>query len=92
MSKSTHAKSNVSRIFRHRYFFGILPGTQFHQSIYKKVAPFENYQPDFQPDVVRRYFLPARPRYEKVQVGKDQEKAQSERDSHSKNRGGKKPN
>ena len=30
--------------------------------------------------------------YEKVQVGKDQEKAQSERDSHSKNRGGKKPN
>ena len=29
---------------------------------------------------------------EKVQVGKDQEKAQPERDSHSKNRGGKKPN
>ena len=28
----------------------------------------------------------------KVQVGKDQEKAQSERDSHSKNQGGKKPN
>ena len=28
----------------------------------------------------------------KVQVGKDQEKAQSERDSHSKNRGGKKSN
>ena len=27
-----------------------------------------------------------------VQVGKDQEKAQSEKDSHSKNRGGKKPN
>ena len=26
----------------------------------------------------------------KVQEGKDQEKAQSERDSHSKNRGGKK--
>ena len=26
---------------------------------------------------------------EKVQVGKDQEKAQSERDSHSNNRGGK---
>ena len=25
---------------------------------------------------------------EKVQVGKDQEKAQSEKDSHSKNRGG----
>ena len=32
------------------------------------------------------------PFYEKVQVGKDQEKAQSEKDSHSKNRGGKKPN
>ena len=29
--------------------------------------------------------------YQKVQVGKDQEKAQSEKDSHSKNRGGKKP-
>ena len=28
----------------------------------------------------------------KVQEGKDQEKAQSEKDSHSKNRGGKKPN
>ena len=28
----------------------------------------------------------------KVQVGKDQEKAQSEKDWHSKNRGGKKPN
>ena len=28
----------------------------------------------------------------KVQVGKDQKRAQSERDSHSKNRGGKKPN
>ena len=27
-----------------------------------------------------------------VQVGKDQEKAQSEKDSHSKNRGGKKTN
>ena len=30
--------------------------------------------------------------YEKVEVGKDQEKAQSERDSHSKNRGGKNTN
>ena len=30
--------------------------------------------------------------YRKVQVGKDQEKAQSEKDSHSKNQGGKKPN
>ena len=28
----------------------------------------------------------------KVQVGKDQEKAQSEKDSHTKNRGGKKRN
>ena len=31
-------------------------------------------------------------RARKVQVGKDQEKAQSEKDSHSKNRGGKKLN
>ena len=30
--------------------------------------------------------------FKKVQVGKDQEKAQPEKDSHSKNRGGKKPN
>ena len=30
--------------------------------------------------------------FKKVQVGKDQEKAQSEKDSHSKNRGGKKLN
>ena len=30
--------------------------------------------------------------YRKVLVGKDQEKAQSEKDSHSKNQGGKKPN
>ena len=30
--------------------------------------------------------------FKKVEVGKDQEKAQSEKDSHSKNRGGKKPN
>ena len=29
--------------------------------------------------------------YKEVQVGKDQEKAQSKKDSHSKNRGGKKP-
>ena len=38
------------------------------------------------------YWLPKlhkRP-YKKVQVGKDQEKAQSEKDSHPKNRGGKK--
>ena len=30
--------------------------------------------------------------YEKVKVSKDQEKAQSKKDSHSKNRGGKKTN
>ena len=30
--------------------------------------------------------------YDRVQAGKDQEKAQSEKDSHSKNRGGKKLN
>ena len=30
--------------------------------------------------------------FKKVQVGKDQEKAQSEKDCHSKNRGGKKTN
>ena len=30
--------------------------------------------------------------HKKIQVGKDQEKVQSEKDSHSKNRGGRKPN
>ena len=39
------------------------------------------------------YFLHVRDSiYKKVQVGKDQENAQSEKDSHSKNQGGKKPN
>ena len=38
------------------------------------------------------YFYLRLPSYKKVQVGKDQEKAQSEKDSHSKNQGGKKPN
>ena len=33
--------------------------------------------------------LPLYMQYKKVQVGKDQENAQSEKDSHSKNRGGK---
>ena len=45
-------------------------------------------------DNVYKLWIP-RPKdalHEKVQVGKDQEKAQSEKDSHSKNRGGKKPN
>ena len=43
-----------------------------------------------------KLFLMSRLKYnrhqKKVQVGKDQEMAQSEKDSHSKNRGGKKPN
>ena len=40
---------------------------------------------------VKAVLLSARHR-KKVQVGKDQEKAQSEKDPHSKNRGGKKLN
>ena len=39
-------------------------------------------------EFLRHYVL----HIKKVQLGKDQEKAQSEKDSHSKNRGGKKPN
>ena len=38
------------------------------------------------------YIRKTSPCKKKVQVGKDQEKAQSEKDSHSKNQGGKKPN
>ena len=66
--------------------------SQFKQTIIdihliiEKVS--SNLQTDF--DTV---FLEAFPDVaKKVQVGKDQEKAQSEKDSHSKNRGGKKPN
>ena len=43
---------------------------------------------DNQADVTEAFNSTSR----KVQVGKDQEKAQSEKDSHSKNRGGKKTN
>ena len=44
--------------------------------------------PDIEPQIPNERQHP----YQKVQVGKDQEKAQSEKDSHSKNQGGKKPN
>ena len=49
--------------------------------------------PSFRADV-RFASLPSSRRLclKKVHVGKDQEKAQSEKDSHSKNLGGKKPN
>ena len=40
-------------------------------------------------EIASHYSIPS---VKKVQVGKDQEQAQSEKDSHSKNRGGKKPN
>ena len=42
--------------------------------------------------ILSKYLLKGSSKSKKVQVGKDQEKAQSEKDSHSKNRGGKKPN
>ena len=42
--------------------------------------------------MVNQIYPPELQLNKKVQVGKDQEKAQSEKDSHSKNRGGKKPN
>ena len=54
---------------------------------------FQNSEP---PIICYKYNKPIRNTIfnfnKKVQVGKDQEKAQSEKDSHSKNRGGKKPN
>ena len=43
------------------------------------------------PKIQRNYIYNVHTKRNKVQVGKDQEKAQSEKDSHSKNRGGKKP-
>ena len=51
-----------------------------------KIFSIDNYFSYFCPE--HKYWVHVR----KVQVGKDQEKAQSEKDSHSKNRGGKKPN
>ena len=52
---------------------------------------------DNQADVIEAFnstsrYLDGHLNIDKEQVGKDQEKAQSEKDSHSKNRGGKKPN
>ena len=44
-------------------------------------------EPEFYVDLVYKF-----KKLKKAQAGKDQEKAQSEKDSHSKNRGGKKPN
>ena len=41
-------------------------------------------------DIVENIYKTTRISKQKVQVGNDQEKAQSEKDSHSKNRGGKK--
>ena len=52
----------------------------------------ESMEVEFISTVKSNYFFKNHNFYvEKVQVGKDQEKAQSEKDSHSKNRGGKKP-
>ena len=52
------------------------------------VLTYSNLLPDVS-CIVRKHL---RTLHKKVQVGKDQEKAQSEKDSHSKNRGWKKLN
>ena len=66
------------------------PCLDLHLSIPNGSVSFkiDDKRDDFDFDIVNFPFLYG----EKVQVGKDQEKAQSEKDSHSKNRGGKKPN
>ena len=46
----------------------------------------------FHGSVIFALYLGTQLVYDRVQVGKDQEKRQSEKDSHSKNRGGKKLN
>ena len=43
-------------------------------------------------ETIREFLGVSKEQNKEAQVGKDQEKAQSEKDSHSKNRGGKKPN
>ena len=55
---------------------------------------FHNLRKSFAKFYLRHYELISKYNvgYKKVQVGKDQEKSQSEKDSHSKNQGGKKTN
>ena len=63
-----------------------------------RVIPFKYIQGEihFHQEFLNLHYVPVAKSYidqkKKVQVGKDQEKAQSEKDSHSKNQGGKKPN
>ena len=59
-----------------------------HKSSAQKLRDFKRRQTFLE----RKTICLSLPGAEKVQVGKDQEKAHSEKDSHSKNRGGKKPN
>ena len=61
----------------------------FQKSEISKYAVFERWSPDSSIIQIGPNMSNAG---KKVQVGKDQEKAQSERDSHSKNRGGEKTN
>ena len=78
--KCNSRQINEFRIFIH---FRWVKKLRYSQSIYH-----ERYRTKFFRSILNRavYLHSA----EKVQVGKDQEKAQSEKDSHSKNRAGKK--
>ena len=72
----------------------LLPRDDYYQTIseLKLAAAPETKKSRHQYLLLSKYEILQCGDVEKVQVGKDQEQAQSEKDSHSKNRGGKKPN
>ena len=97
--------SNIRRIGIPGYIQNLLfkngsKGYTFHGHVFLMAAPSSELQSHKWGMLSGKLSLPVDSRVsfasntqsEKVQVGKDQEKAQSEKDSHSKNRGGKKPN
>ena len=95
MNMKTHikqTKGRVSGIFER----GLQTKIRLSLSTtFQTVRNFFHTKDLFQPIKIKEIFYPkvglTTERNKKVQVGKDQEKAQSEKDSHSKNRGGKKP-
>ena len=78
LEKQSHKMSKPFPIWPQQL---LLTGTTKQEQIYVKQIIYLPLS-----DIIHAHYV------KKVQVGKDQEKAQSEKDSHSKNRGGKKPN
>ena len=77
-----HSKCPIS--FWHKY----TRRTPFTLTMFYKVIGQQVL--NFFPEILLSFRMKSK--WKKVKVGKDREKAQSEKDSHSKNQGGKKPN